>query len=158
MNGSHQSLRRVDVDVAAGVEDEKVQGVPRGEQHCCAHGQQRGQRGGPRCGPRRGGQLGGRARAQMAGPLHVGLCGQQNVLEGDLLLCGLSDPPGGLRGQLGELRELLDELGEHVGVLLGGHCDEPDVELGGFQLVGHVLDGGHRGDVRQQGEGQGRVR
>ena len=106
--------------------------------------------------------MGGRADEQMAGPRHVGLRGQQNVLEGDLPRCGLSERPGGLRGRLGELRELVDELGEQVGVLLGGqggqgHCDVPDVELGGFQLVGHVLDGGHCGDVRQQGEEQGRV-
>lgn len=88
----------------------------------------------------------------MAGSLHVGLRGQQNVLEGELPLCELSERPGGL----GELHELLDELREQVGVLLDGqdgqgHCDAPDVGLSGLQLVGHLLDGGHCG------VGQGRV-
>ena len=58
MYGSHQSLRRVDVEVAAGVEDEKIQGGlmggPPGEQQCCALGQQKGHWGDPRCGPRGG--------------------------------------------------------------------------------------------------------
>ena len=52
--GSHQSLRRVDVEVAAGVEDEKIQGGPPGEQQRCALGQQQGQWGDPSCGPRGG--------------------------------------------------------------------------------------------------------
>jgi len=56
--GSHQSLRRVDVEVAAGVEDEKIQGglmgEPPGEQQRCALGQQQGQWGDPSCGPRGG--------------------------------------------------------------------------------------------------------
>jgi len=160
--GSHQSSQRVDVDVAAGVEDEKIQGglvgVPQGEQQHCALGHQQGQLGEPHRGPS-GGQLGGRAHEQMAGPLHVGLRGQQNVLERVQPLCELSERSHGLGGQLVELRELSDELREQVGELVGGqggqgHCDAP--ELGGLQLVGHLLDGGHCGDVRQ-GEGQGRV-
>ena len=50
---------------------------------------------------------------QMAGPLHVGLHGQQNVFECEPL-CGLSESPGGLRGQLGELHEqvVLDGQGQ----------------------------------------------
>ena len=56
--GNHQSLRRVDVEVAARVEDEKIQdglmGGPPGEQQCCALGQQQGQLGEPGCEPRGG--------------------------------------------------------------------------------------------------------
>jgi len=65
-------------------------GVPPCEKQYCALGQL-GQLGDPRCGQRVG-QLDGRARGgQMAGPLHAKLREQQNVLEGELLQCGLSE-------------------------------------------------------------------